>query len=82
MMPVDVPFCPPGKFDIGGKLRLNISQVEIALAEANVSFSCFEIEDLRNKPQWYIEKVTRPARCALMLLLDPNSKNVPNRSPL
>jgi hypothetical protein len=44
-------------FDIGGKLRLNISQVEIALAEANASFSCFEIEDLRNKPQWYIEKV-------------------------
>ncbi|KAJ7885441.1 glutathione S-transferase [Mycena leptocephala] len=32
-------------------------RVEIALAEANVSFSCFEIEDLRNKPQWYIEKV-------------------------
>jgi hypothetical protein len=38
-------------------LRSNISQVEIALAEANVNFNCFEIEDLRNKPQWYIEKV-------------------------
>ncbi|KAJ7922394.1 hypothetical protein B0H13DRAFT_2317434 [Mycena leptocephala] len=32
-------------------------RVELALAEANASFSCFEIEDLRNKPQWYIEKV-------------------------
>jgi hypothetical protein len=42
---------------LGGKLCLHISQVEIALAEANVSFNCFEIEDLRNKPQWYIEKV-------------------------
>ncbi|KAJ7080954.1 hypothetical protein B0H15DRAFT_786929 [Mycena belliarum] len=32
-------------------------RVEIALAEAKANFNTYEIQDLRNKPQWYIDKV-------------------------
>ncbi|KAJ7484162.1 thioredoxin-like protein [Mycena latifolia] len=32
-------------------------RAELALAEAKVDFTRYEIENLKNKPQWYIDKV-------------------------
>ena len=51
--------------DASTSLQLVI-QVEIALAEANVQFTRYEI-DLQNKPEWYLPKVNPVGKVNILL---------------
>lgn len=56
---LDLPLCAQSIYItiLPGQILTNISlKAEIALAEAKVEYTRFEI-DLRNKPDWYVPKV-------------------------